>query len=269
MRIGAIRPRVCTLTIAWRAFADAPVVVAANRDEAIDRPSEPPTRVSGSPGFVAPRDAEAGGTWIGVNDAGVLVGITNRWVAVDGGGERSRGLLTRDALGATSAEDAARVVENALREHRYDGFNLVLADDSAAILIEWDGQVRVRNLSPGVHVVVNVGADGEFFEPERRPEMGPQQADNAAAVREALRPEPGERADEWLDRAAVILGDHEYGVCVHDDDGRFGTRSSSLLTVYDDGRVDYQFAPGPPCETAYGPVPTASGDEVDAGEGQL
>ena len=269
MLVHPVARRVCTLTLAWQAFADAPVVVAANRDEALDRPSEPPTRVDGSsntPGFLAPRDTEAGGTWVGVNDAGVFVGITNRWVEVEGGGERSRGLLVRDALGERSAEAATRTVEDALREHRYEGFNLVLADATAAILVEWDGRSRVRNLSPGVHVVVNVGADGEFFEPARRPEMGPQQADNASRVREALWPEPGERPEAWLDRAAAVLADHDYGVCVHDDDGRFGTRSSSLVTVYDDGRVDYQFAPGPPCQTPYEAVAADVGEAVDAGE---
>jgi uncharacterized protein with NRDE domain len=273
MIVAAVDARVCTLTIAWQAFADAPVVVAANRDEALDRPSEPPARVAGTPGFVAPRDAEAGGTWIGVNDAGVFVGITNRWASVAGGGERSRGLLVRDALGATSAEAATRIVENALREHRYDGFNLVLADENAAVFVEWDGTARVRNLSPGVHVVVNVGADGEFFEPDHRPEMGPEQADNATRVQEALWPEPGERPGEWLDRASVALADHDYGVCVHSDGpdttGGYGTRSSSLVTVHDDGRVDYQFAPGPPCETPYEPVTATVGERVDAGEGQL
>jgi uncharacterized protein with NRDE domain len=271
MRVGPLGGRVCTLTLAWQAFADAPVVVAANRDEALDRPSEPPTRQHGSRGFVAPRDREAGGTWVGVNNAGVFVGITNRWTTVEGGGERSRGLLVRDALGAASAEEAARLVERAVREHRYDGFNLVLADAEAAVLLEWDGRLRVRNLSPGVHVVVNVGADGEFFEPERRPEMGPEQGDNAARIQETLWPEPGERHDAWLDRARAALADHDYGVCVHEEgpEGNFGTRSSSLVTVFDDGRVDYQFAPGPPCETAYESVDTQVDGPAETGEGQV
>jgi uncharacterized protein with NRDE domain len=262
---------VCTLTLAWQAFADAPVVVAANRDEALDRPSEPPTRRHDSPSFIAPRDVEAGGTWVGVNDAGVFVGITNRWAEVEGGGERSRGLLVRDALTGDSAEAATRIVERAVRDHQYEGFNLVLADANAAMLVEWDGRLRVRNLSPGVHVVVNVGADGEFFEPPGRPEMGPEQGDNAARIKEALWPEPGEESERWLDRATAVLADHEYGVCVHSEgpDGNYGTRSSSLVTVFENGRVDYQFAPGPPCETAYEPVDVGAVDSAEAGEGQI
>ncbi|UIO98430.1 NRDE family protein [Halobaculum sp. CBA1158] len=240
----------CTLTLAWRVFEGAPVCVAANRDESYGRPSEPPAVRDGD--VVAPRDAEAGGTWMGVARDGPFVGITNRWV--DGlAGERSRGLLVDDCLRAGSAEDAARLVEESCREHEYDGFNLVLADGEAAILLEWDGHLRVTGFEPGVHVVVNVGADGSFFEPAGRPEAGPEQADNAARLRGHLAPDPGESADAWLDRAGAALGDHEFGVCVHGDG--FGTVSSSLIRVdADGGGIRYDHAEGPPCETAFEPV---------------
>jgi uncharacterized protein with NRDE domain len=249
---------VCTLTIAWQVFGDAPVVVAANRDEALDRPSEPPARTDDDPAIVAPRDAKAGGTWIGYNEHGVFAGITNRWTDVEGGGERSRGHLVRDALRESTAEGAARLVERAVEAHRYDAFNLVVADENAALLIEWNGRLAVRNLELGVHVVVNVGAaigggghvDDDFFVPERRPDAGAAQADDARRVRAALTVEPGEAADEWLDRAKSVLGDHEYGVCVHSDG--YGTRSSSLIKLGTEGR--YEFAPGPPCRTEFEPV---------------
>ncbi|MFB6109027.1 MAG: NRDE family protein [Haloplanus sp.] len=245
----------CTLTLAWQVFADAPVVVAANRDERVGRPSEPPARSGSDPAVVAPRDAEAGGTWIGYNDAGLFVGVTNRWV--EGlAAERSRGLLVADALRERSATDAARLVERAVDADEYDGFNLVVADANAAFLFEWDGRLRVTQLDPGVHVVVNVGAAlggggavvDAFVTPDAHPERGREQAENARAVREALVPEPGEDADSWLDRAAAVLSDHEFGVCVHEDG--YGTRSSSLISLGADG-ARYLFAPGPPCETAY------------------
>ena len=77
-RVRSLRGPVCTLVFAWQVFPDAPVVAAANRDELLDRPSEPPSVIEEEPGVVAPRDAEAGGTWIGYNEHGVLVAITNR-----------------------------------------------------------------------------------------------------------------------------------------------------------------------------------------------
>ena len=238
----------CTLVLAWQVFADTPVAVAANRDEMVDRPSEPPKRLDDAPAVVAPRDSEAGGTWIGHNEHGLFVGITNRWTDVELAGERSRGLLTRDALRKESAEEAARFVENEVRDHEFDGFNLALADETAALLLEWDGQLAVRNFQPGVQVVVNVGASDDVRIPGERTEDGRQQAGNAAAVRTELQPEPGEQAGAWVERAGDVIADHEYGVCIHRD--RFGTRSSSLLTIGPKGS-HYRFADGPPCETDY------------------
>jgi len=239
---------VCTLVIAWQVFAETPLVVAANRDELLDRPSIPPERISDDPGIVAPRDEEAGGTWIGYNEYGVFTAITNRWVETALAGERSRGLLVGDALERHTAERAARMVERSVEDTEYEGFNLVVADESAAIYLSWDGQLTVRNFEPGVHVVVNVGTDDDVVIPSHRPEAGETQAENANAVRTALQPEPGESAGAWLSRAEDVVSDHDYGVCIHHDE--FGTRSSSLLEMGSDG-IAYRFANGPPCRTPY------------------
>ncbi|MFC7098502.1 NRDE family protein [Halobaculum marinum] len=238
----------CTLTLAWRVFDDAPVAVAANRDEALDRPSEPPA--DRGDGVIAPRDAQVGGTWMGVTRDGLFVGITNRWV--EGlAGERSRGLLVDDCLHADSASEAAGLVEESCRQYEYDGFNLVVADERNAILLEWDGYLTVTQFLPGVHVVGNLGYDGRFFRPERDPDLGPAEARNATRLRTVLHPERGETADQWLDRAGAALGDHEFGVCLHENG--YGTVSSTLVGVGDEG-IRYDHADGPPCETAFEPI---------------
>lgn len=241
----------CTFILAWQVFEDAPVVVAANRDEQVGRESEPPARRDWERPVVAPRDTEAGGTWLGYNDAGVLVSVTNRWSDADLAAERSRGLLVRDALRQDTAEEAIRYVERDLDAREYDGFNLVAADADAALLAEWDGRRRVRQLDPGVHVVVNVGADGQYTIPSQRQEVAERQAGNADRLRGHLQPEPGEDSRGWLDRAAAAVSDHEFGVCIHGDG--FGTRSSSLVRLGTDGDT-YQYADGPPCETPFEPV---------------
>lgn len=239
----------CTLIVAWQCFEDAPVCVAANRDEATDRPSSPPELRDGDPAVVAPRDRRAGGTWLGYNADGVLVGVTNRWMP--GEGERSRGLLVDDALGARSAATAVETVESALRAREYAPFHLLAADGEDCLLVTHDAERdAVRSLAPGVHVVVNVGFDGEWFRPERRPEAGAAQAANAERVRAALAPETGETPSEWTARAGAVLGDHDYGVCIHREG--FGTRSSALIRLGADRAFEY--ADGPPCETAFRPV---------------
>ena len=265
----------CTLALAWRAFGDAPVALAANRDEALDRPAEPPAPREHADGdgvrYVAPRDAEAGGTWIGLSAAGVAVAVTNRWLDADREGDRSRGLLVRDCLEAGSAEAAARAVERELDTRSYDGFNLVLADDTAALVLSYDGGLAVTRLDPGVHVVGNVGGvvNGveRFAVPERRREFGAERADSARRIAAALVPEPGESGASWVDRASGVLADHEYGACLHGD--RFGTRSFTRIRTSADPAAspEFAYADGPPCETPTAPVSIPSDfGAADAGE---
>ncbi|NEU56939.1 NRDE family protein [Halorussus sp. MSC15.2] len=232
----------CTLILAWQVFDATPVAAAANRDEALGRPSRPPGVLDRDPTVVAPSDEEAGGTWIGYNEAGVFVAVTNRRTDIDG--ERSRGLLVRDALARESASDAVSHVEAELAEREYAGFNLVVADADEAALLEWDGVLRTTHFDPGVHVVVNDGYDDA--------------ATKSARIREALRPDAAgtaERPDAdvgveaWFERAKEVLRDHDMEVCVHGDG--YGTRSSSLVAVDSTGEGRYWFADGRPCETEY------------------
>jgi hypothetical protein len=182
----------------------------------------------------------------------------------------------RDLFRQDTALAAARTVERELARRQYEPFTTVVADGLAgvedpgpganpipdddredpvsAILLEYDGSLGTTILEPGVHVVVNVGADGNYRIPGRRPEVGRRQAENADRLRADLAPEPGETATEWRERARAAIGDHEYEVCVHGDG--FGTRSSSVLS-FGEGGVRYEFADGPPCETHY--------EDVEAG----
>ncbi|MFC5969911.1 NRDE family protein [Halomarina salina] len=256
----------CTLTLAWQTFDSHPLVVAANRDEAYARDSSPPRSMELPSGrrAVAPRDEEAGGTWMGYNEDGVFVAITNRWVQLPEG-ERSRGRLVLDALDSPSAADAARTVERELDEHRYEGFYLLLADAEDCLLVTDEGADSTTRFEPGVHVVMNVGYDTSYFVPEFRPRPAERQAANGRRLVEYLQPDPDERAGDWRERAAGALGDHEFGVCIHggqpvENDGDsnpdrapegFGTKSSSLVTLDEDGDGEFWYADGPPCETEY------------------
>lgn len=235
----------CTLIVAWQVFDDAPICVAANRDESTDRPSNPPTIRDDDPRVLAPRDERAGGTWLGYNEHGVLVAITNRWVV--GEGERSRGLLVDDALSKSSADEAIDHVARELERRTYEPFHLLVADESDCHLVEHGRDDRTRSLDPGVHIIVNVGIDGDWFVPTDRPDVGNRQAENATDVWAELQPREGEDATGWIARAGDVLGDHDYGVCLHGDG--FGTRSSSLICL--GGRRLFEFADGPPCQTPY------------------
>ncbi|AGB37408.1 NRDE family protein [Natronococcus occultus] len=247
----------CTLTLAWQVFEDAPVAVAANRDESLERESVPPGVYREEPRIVAPRDAEAGGTWIGYNEHGVFAGVTNRWGTPELAGDRSRGLLVADVLEARSAREAAEIVAEETAAREYDGFYLVIADERDAVCLQWNGALERTTPEPGVHVVVNVPVDDADRLPPGRIDAAREQAANARRVRAELAPDCDEDVDGWLERAGDVLGTHEYGVCVHGDG--YGTKSSSLIALGD--RPRYAFAPGPPCETAYEPVTVPDWDD--------
>jgi len=57
----------CILALAFQVRSDLPLIVAANRDEFYERPTEAPRLLRGAPRIVGGRDARAGGTWLGVN----------------------------------------------------------------------------------------------------------------------------------------------------------------------------------------------------------
>ena len=68
----------CILAIQYRLVPDAPILVAMNREERYDRPTSVPSIQSGKPRVLCGLDQQASGTWLGVNQHGMLVAACNR-----------------------------------------------------------------------------------------------------------------------------------------------------------------------------------------------
>jgi uncharacterized protein with NRDE domain len=149
----------CLIALFFRVVEDAPLVVGANREEYYARGGLPPRLLDGPVRAVAGLDPVAGGTWLGLNEHGVLVAVTNRPKSQPPDRPRSRGLLARDLLNCASASAAIGTATRALDAGDYAGCNVVCADaDSAAVLHAGDW-LRVRPLPPGVHVLANRDAN--------------------------------------------------------------------------------------------------------------
>ena len=89
----------CTLIALHRCVAGVPLVIAANRDEYLARPTEGfAIRETETGPVLAPRDGLAGGTWLGINRSGVFAAVTNRRTDTPDPTRRSRGLLVMDLL---------------------------------------------------------------------------------------------------------------------------------------------------------------------------
>jgi len=121
------------LVILRRPGHDWPVIVAANRDEMVDRPWQEPARHwPDRPEVVAGRDVLAGGSWLGINDFGVVAGVLNRHGSLGPApGQRSRGELVLEALDHADAKAAATALA-ALEPKAYRTFNLIVADNTDA-----------------------------------------------------------------------------------------------------------------------------------------
>ncbi len=216
----------CTLAVALGTDRRWPVLVAANRDERLGRPSEGWALRDLPDGerHAAPRDAVGGGTWIGVSRHGVVAALTNYHAPAGWYPDltrRSRGEIVPLVLAGGTAADARAIVA-AHDAHAWNPFHLVVADGRSAFLWWYDGEgAGVQPLGPGLHVVTERAWDGS--------------CPRAALVRARWPLDPA------IDRLRELLTIHapaeaaaadgaRLATCIHMDP-TYGTRSSAVLRL--------------------------------------
>ena len=251
----------CTLALYFQTFPGYPVVVAANRDEYLNRPSAPPCALQRVPWIFGGKDLQAGGTWLGVNQYGLLAGLLNRHtLEPNDPARRSRGLLSLDALQTSSAAEAAARIGREPAD-RHNPFNLLVADAAHAyVLFPRDGAIRTQPLEPGVHVLTNMNPNDpecpriarSFRLFEAVADTVPAEPRSPVSVAELFR-SLHERLSDHSTPLDPRAEDPRNGLCIHLDG--YGTCSSSLLAyAAREQRFIYRFAPGAPCRTAYSDV---------------
>lgn len=231
----------CTLVVGIRQLG-LPLVVAANRDERLDRAATGPRRWPGT-SFVAPRDEVAGGTWLGLTASGMFVGVTNRFGAPRDAARESRGALVVEALGRGSAREVHASLAD-LDARRFNAFHLLYADRDAAFVTWSDGAiVRRHQLGPGLHVVTERSLGGDD---RARTELA---AALWAPIAAAGKPDvPALESLLRQHRPDDPLG----GTCVHLPAFNYGTRSSLVLLLGETRPATRLFwAEGPPCTAPF------------------
>jgi uncharacterized protein with NRDE domain len=230
----------CLLALFYRLVDDAFLVVGANREESYARGGEPPQILDGACRAVGGRDPVAGGTWLAVNEHGVLIAVLNRPKINAPATPRSRGLLVRDLLSAPTAGAAIDQAARELGSNRYAGCNLVCADRDNLLVLHAGDWLRVRPMPPGIHVItshdVNDGSDHRL-----------DHASRWLSQREYALANDCEVA---LQRLCAQSGGPDPPICLHGQHG--GTVSSSILALrHPLTRSSYLHAQGPPDRTPY------------------
>lgn len=158
----------CLIAFAIGAHPGCPLLLASNRDEFFERPTEALHPWPDGSGIWAGRDRREGGTWLGVGRSGRVAWLTNVRSAQTGPGRRSRGeLAVRWLQGDMPVDDFAA----GLDPQAYGGFNLVLGDlrrahwvwlgnrDPAAPHRDTAAALHRRDLAPGVYGLSNAALD--------------------------------------------------------------------------------------------------------------
>ncbi len=232
----------CTVVVLVR---PRQILLAANRDERVDRPWDPPAAWwPDRPGVIGGRDRSAGGTWLGINRYGLVAAVLNRSGTLGPApGKRSRGELPLIALDHPTAATAARALTR-LDAGDWRGFNMVLADGSGAWFVQGAGRghPEAEPLPPGVSMITAL--DPNDLSSPRTARHLPRFEAAAAGDWRAWQPILADRRGEPVEQINVV------------PHNGFGTVCSSFIVLRDGGIPIWLFADGPPHQAAFRPVTT-------------
>jgi hypothetical protein len=228
----------CTVTFIARKNGYA---LGMNRDEKLTRIAGLPPRVTQFKGraILSPSEPN-GGTWIGVNDAGVSLALIN-WYSIServGGNVLSRGEVVKSSLAVSSSAALDETLQG-LTLSRVNPFRLIGIFPAERVAFEW--RWDLRQLERREHRwQTSTWISSGFDEPGAQKSRG-------KAFREALRQKSSGRL-EWLRRLHRSHGFKRgpYSHCMHRADA--ATVSYTELTVSSEEAI-MRHVSGAPCCT--------------------
>lgn len=116
----------CLILFSFEQHPKYRLILAANRDEFLDRPTRPAAPWPAPDAIIAGKDLKAGGTWLGVSPLGRFAAVTNyRDLKTERKTGPSRGHLVKDFV--TSGVEADSYLDNLeASAPSYSGYNILL-----------------------------------------------------------------------------------------------------------------------------------------------
>jgi hypothetical protein len=244
----------CTVILLRRPDHAFPLLVAANRDERLDRAWDPPAaRWPGHPDVIGGQDRTAGGSWMALGPTGVLAAVLNRPGSLGpAAGKRSRGELPLMAAAAGTAEAATAAIL-ALDAGQWRAFNMVIADSRQAFFLRGlgTGRPEATPLPEGLSMVTAHDPNDPTSPRTRR---------HLPRFRATPPPAP----PDWSGWEA-LLADDTFDPAIGPAEtlnvppiNGFGTVCASLLGFGADGSRQWLFCPGRPGSAPFVPVETVA-----------
>lgn len=248
--------QMCTLIILRQPNHPWSTLIAANRDEMLSRAWDAPARHwPDRPTTVAGLDHEGHGSWLGVNDYGVVAGILNRAGTLGPEeNKRSRGEIVLEVLEHADAKIAAKAISD-LDERSYRPFNLVIADNRDAYWVAHRGniyrsKIEVHTIPLGLSMLTSYDLNDK---------RSPRIRNFLTHFQNSPIPNPDN--DNWDDWKRIMCNrsyDSRDGptetMNISTDFG-FGTSSSSFIAIPSDKRPHsapiWKFSPGAPDTCTY------------------
>ena len=232
----------CLVVFGLRAHPAYPLVVAANRDELLDRSAEPARFWPGQDGLLAGRDLVAGGTWLGVTRSGRFAALTNVRdpLAYDASAPSRGALVVRFLLG--DDEPLRHVAQLAAEAVRRNGFNLLAGARGRLAWVSNAGGAP-SEVGDGVHAVSNALLDTPWPKVRRSAEVLARILRREKAVDPeelfALLADRERSPDEELPDTGVGLETERLLSPAFITTKMYGTRGSTLLLVTRGGRATF------------------------------
>ena len=248
----------CSVVILKQSDNEWPLILGANRDEMADRKCLAPGRHwEERPHIIAGKDLSAGGTWLGINDYGVVSAIMNRMNTLGPvSDKRSRGELVLDALEHADASESLNAMIE-IEKNSYRGFNMLIADNLNAYWIKSDEEsetIEYFNIPDGLSMITAYD----------RNDLSSARIKNYLE-KFSLSNDPNPSEQEWQDWE-MLLGstysknnDPLSAMCVKTDFG-FQTVSSSLIALpnfqpnYGKNKPVFKYANGSPDIALYSEI---------------
>ncbi len=147
----------CLILFGIETNPEFPLILAANRDEFYNRPTQPMEFWPDRPDILAGKDLQAGGTWMGISKQGRFAALTNyRDLSNLKSNAPSRGDLILKVLEYQgSVPDALKLLDKTATD--YNGFNLLAGETGqVAQTFCYSNQDRmITHVQPGIHGLSN------------------------------------------------------------------------------------------------------------------